>query len=112
MKRGTFMGDAFFNFSLWDIISHPVLKLTGKAAKLGASALISTSKKADNAAMAPSELIELLQDAQSGDSHSQALLALHYAGNDDYEKFTYWISKSAEQGDEFALEIMDSLQWG
>ena len=106
------MGDGFFTLSLWDFINHPALKLTGKAMKLGAEAFISASTKAGNENILPSELMEILQAAQAGDSNAQALLALHYAENEDFEKFTYWIFQSAEQGNEYALEILDSLQGG
>ena len=104
------MGDGFFNFSLWDVINHPALKLTGKAMKLGANAVMSASTKEVNNALAPSELLELLQNAQAGDSDAQVHLALYYAEKQDFDKATYWLFQSAQQGNEYALGIIDSLQ--
>ena len=102
----------FFDFTIWDVINHPISKLTGKTLKLGAEALGSAITKAENEALTPTELTELLNEAQAGNSDAQTLLALHYAENQDYEKFTYWILKSAQQGNEYALQIIDSLQEG
>jgi len=99
-----------FAFSILDFWNRPEIRILRAGAKLGAKALASASANADNERITPPELAELLHDAQSGDSNAQVLLAVHYAENRDLEKANYWLNESAEQGNEYALEIVDMLQ--
>jgi len=105
------MGE-FFNFSLWDVIGHPVLKAMGKILGTGAKAATSANAKTENEEMTPAEISEIRYHARAGDSNAQVLLAVHYAENQEFELATYWLEKSAEQGNEHALGIIEMLQEG
>ena len=100
----------FFNFSPLDFWNRPEIQILRAGAKLGARVLASSNANDDNEKMTTPELSELLRGAQSGNSSAQVLLAVHYAENRDFENATYWLEKSAEQGNEYALEIIDMLQ--
>ncbi|MCL2571097.1 MAG: hypothetical protein FWE11_01720 [Defluviitaleaceae bacterium] len=99
-----------FAFTLDDFLGHPVLNLTGKLLKLVVKALFSAGEKADNENMATTELSDLIRQAHSGDANAQLLLGVHYAENNSLDEATYWILKSAAQGNEYALEIVDMFQ--
>ena len=101
-----------FNIGLLDIWNDPAMRVLRGGMKLGAKAIMSASAKADNERVATSELAELMDGAWKSNSDAQCALALHYAENRDYEKATYWLIKSAQQGNEYALEILDMLQDG
>lgn len=98
------------DFSLLDVWNHPVLKITRGAVKLAAKGISTANAKAESNEIATPELTEIINEAKKGDSNSQCALALYYAEKQEFEKATYWLDKSAEQGNEYALEIQDLLQ--
>jgi len=104
--------DANFNFKPGDVLGHPALTLTGKLLKFVLNALFTTNEKNNNKNIITSEVSELLQGAHAGNSNAQLLLAVYYAENQNLEKAIYWLEQSASQGNETALEILDSLQEG
>jgi len=100
----------FFNFSLLDLFNDPAIKLLRGGAKICMKIIASASANEDNEKITTPELAELLHGAQTGNSNAQVLLSVHYAENGNFEMATYWLKKSADQGNEHALEIVDMLQ--
>jgi len=103
---------AIFNYSIWDVINHPVLKMTGKGVKTVVKGMASMEAKAANEAIVPPDTAEMLDDARRGNSDAQCALAIHYAQKQDYESASFWLEKSAAQGNEYALEILEMWQRG
>jgi len=101
-----------FDFSLWDVINHPILKMTGKLVKFGGKAAISAVEKAKSRGMTTSELAELTNDAHAGNSNAQLLLAFHYTKENDADEVIHWLLRSARNGNEHALGILEMLQEG
>lgn len=88
------------------------MKLLREGTKATVKYAKSESAKAENAEIATSELEELTRLAKWGDAQCQCDLALYYAEKRDFDMATYWIEKSAAQGNERALEIIEMLQKG
>ena len=101
-----------FNFSLLDVWNRPEVQLLRAGAKYGAKAISSANAKEENQNITTSEQSELSNSAWAGDSNAQYEIALYYAEKQDYEQATYWLMKSVEQGNEYAIEILDMLQGG
>ena len=100
----------FFDFSLLDVWNRPEMQILRKGTKITAKAISSASAKADDEAIGTSEVSELLSGAQLGNSNAQCALALHYIKEENFEKAVFWLEKSAAQGNEHALAIIDHLQ--
>jgi len=103
---------AIFDFSLLDVWNNPIVQILRATTKVGVKAVESANAKADNQNIATSEQSELSSSAWAGDSNAQCAMALYYAEKQDYEQATYWLMKSVEQGNEYAIEILDMLQSG
>jgi len=78
--------------------------------KFAVKAVASAKAKAEIEKVKPSELAELIEDANSGNSNAQSLLGLHYFEQGDEGSAYYWLKKSARQGNIHALNILDLLQ--
>jgi hypothetical protein len=87
-----------------------LVKGAWEGTKFTAKMIASASATAKNSEMKTGELTELLSSAQRGNSDAQCELAIYYAEKKDYETANYWLSKSAQQGNAQALEIIDLLQ--
>jgi len=96
--------------SLWDLWNDPTMKVLRGGTKLAYKAVKSANDKAEHERMETPELAELLDGAQMGNSDAQVLLALYYAEKHAFDEATYWLEKSARQGNERALEIVEMLQ--
>jgi len=105
------MGE-FFNLSLFDLLINPVTKGLWDAAHLAASASASAQIKERIRQITTSELDAIVAAADSGDADAQCLLALCYADFDEHDAASYWFRKSAENGNERALQIQDMMQRG
>ena len=64
----------------------------------------------DGEANTTPELAELMSEARRGNSDAQFLLAHHYAEVKNFEEMVYWLEKSVDQGNEYAIELLDLLQ--
>jgi len=81
-----------------------------KGAKFAAKAASSASAKAEYERQTTSEMAQCLADARAGSSNAQCRLALYYAENGDLGSAYPWLIKSARQGNEYALPILDMWQ--
>jgi len=99
-----------FDFNLWDVINHPILKLTGNAIKTGVKAATSANEKAENEEIVTPELAELLNNAHAGDSQAYVDLALHYMAENDVDTAKYCLREAISHGHVAAEELLDMLQ--
>lgn len=98
---------AFFDFSLLDVWNNPVTKVLRWGTKTAVKGIASANAKEEMETAGTSEFEELLNEAKNGDSDAQLALAIYYAEEKNAEKFVYWLDKSAEQGNEQALELLE-----
>jgi len=83
--------------------------LTYWGVKKGAQALSTANA---NETAETSEFVRLMNRANGGNTDAQCELGLYYINKQDFENATYWLEKSAGQGNEYALEILELLQEG
>jgi TPR repeat protein len=100
------------NYSLLDVWNRPEIRILRWGTKKAAQGIASANAKAENEKGMLGEFAELLRKAEAGDSEAQCELAIYYDNYGVHAKFDEWIEKSAKQGNETALAILESLQDG
>ena len=97
-------------FTLLDVWNDPTIRMLRAGTKFTVKALASAKAKYEIEKVKPSELAELMEDANAGNSNAQSLLGLHYFEQGDEGSAYYWLNRAARQGNEHAINILDSLQ--
>ena len=100
----------YFNFSIWDVWNRPEVQVLRKGTKLAVKGMASAGAKEASKSAGTSEYAELADMARNGNAEAQCELAIYYAEKREFEKATFWLEKSAKQGNEQALEILDFFQ--
>ena len=99
-----------FEFSILDIWNRPEIQLLRAGTKMAVKGATTAYAKEQSKGTATAEFVELMTNAKNGDADAQCELALYYAEKHDFNEASHWLIKSAEQGHQHALEILDLLQ--
>ena len=99
-----------FDFTLLDVWNRPEIQILRAGTKLAVKGISSANAKENSRTAGTPEFMELMDEVRNGNANAQCELALYFAENQDFEQAYYWLNESAEQGNEYALEILDLLQ--
>jgi TPR repeat protein len=100
---------SWFDFSLLDVWNRPEIKMLRGGVKLAAKGIASANTKEEHEKAKTTEFSELLKKAEAGDSEAQFDLAMYYYDCGERAEFGKWLNEAAKQGNERALDLLESL---